>query len=571
VLNPAEAPAGIQSIERRLAIGCSWFGAAFSAVGTVSNAALGMSGILVWACALAAAGFAANAWLGHRGVSSSRVSIGFLVVAGLLITSTWEANGGVRSSTTTAVSAAMVFAVLALPGRHATWVIVSTLGFFLVLSVIELWDGKPAEIPFVGMDEALDAVITTLATATLCGVGVAMMRRVYDRNLAHLREANARIEELAGRAMAADREKSRFLARMSHDLRTPLAAVLGSLEIATRDEALRPDLARLLGAARERCFDLERIISDLLDIGLVEAGALNRHDSAIILADTLTAVAAEARPKPGVAIRTRIADDVPRALLTDGTRLRQALGNLVGNACKHTDHGEITLSASRNTNRLLIAISDTGPGIAASDLDRLRQPYTQLPRGQERGGSGLGLYIADEITRLLDGRLQIHSVLGKGTTTELDLPLVEVAGDPQVGERAHKELAHPSVRVLVADDEPVLRMTLEAMFEALGCQVDLAEDGAQAIARAVEKEFELIFLDIHMPQIDGLEAARRIRDSKPSQRIVALTANAYPADIERAIAAGMDDFLAKPVTLELLAQTLARWIPARTGGATAGS
>ena len=544
------------SIEHRLVVGCSWLGAVFSAIGVVTNWHLGSDGLMVWGVALASLAFVLIVIAGRRGVSAKTLSMVFLLNVTILIAVTWEANGGVRGSTTPAIAAAVVFSVLAMPGRHAILAIAIPLAIFVLLCVVELWDGVPAKLPFLGMANALDSLITTLTTSTLCGVGVAMMRRVYDRNLEQLRLAKAQIEGLAARAVAADRDKSRFLARMSHDLRTPLAAVVGSLEVATR-ESLRPQVAELLTAARRRCVDLERIIGDLLDLGLVESGELTLRPEAVDLLELVDSVVADTRPAVGVALRVRVEDDVPRWILSDATRVRQTLGNLLGNACKHTDQGQIELHVSAVDELLRFCVTDTGPGIVEADRERLFQPFSQLPRGKERGGTGLGLFIARQIATMLGGTVTLAPATSAGTQAVLDLPLVPAAKSPESAVmQTLPRVQQRSLRILLADDEAVLRLVVEAMLESLGCEVVTVENGAAAVDAALSDRFDVVLLDVRMPVMDGLDAARRIRAARPDQYIVALTANVYAEDVQQALDAGMNAFLAKPVTLERLQSAL---------------
>lgn len=544
------------SIEHKLVVGCSWLGALFCGVGVFTNWYLGGNWVLVWAVALSTVIFAAIAIAGARRVPTTRLSVAFLLNVAFLIASTWEANGGVRGSTTPAIAAAVVFSVLALPGRHARAAIALPLVLFLLLCALELRDGEPAALPFAGIANALDSLITTLTTSTLCGIGVAMMRRVYDRNLEQLRLAKIQIEELAARATLADREKTRFLARMSHDLRTPLAAVVGSLEIASH-EPLRPQVVRLLTAARQRCDDLERMIGDLLDVGMLESGELALRMGNVDLVELLEIAVAEARPLPGVSVSLHVDADVPRRIWTDSTRLRQVLGNLLSNACKHTDRGQVEVTLRRRSDHLLCTVTDTGPGVDDADLARLFQPFSQLARGRERGGTGLGLFISRQIAAALGGNLGLLPGIKGGAVAELVLPCRE----PRETSKLSTDQIVPmrgNLQVLIADDEPVLVLIMKEMFESLGCQVVAVSDGAAAVAKARIHDFDLIFLDLCMPVLDGLAAARQIRSFKPRQWLVALTANAYPEDQQSAFEAGMNAFMPKPVTMERLHSLLDR-------------
>lgn len=558
--SPGEPPnvaASQDNIERRLVTACSWLGAVFCAIGVFVNWQLDAEGVMLWGVALSTVIFVAIAVACGRNVPFQPLSVAFLLNVAFLIAGTWDANGGVRGSTTPAIAAAVVFAVLALPGRHAALAIVSPLAIFLILCTLELWDGVPARQPFQGMADAVDSLITTLSTATLCGVGVAMMRRVYERNLDQLQNAATRIEELAAKAVLADREKTRFLARMSHDLRTPLAAVIGSLEVAAT-EPLRPQIAALLAAARGRCADLERIISDLLDIGMVESGEITLRASTVDLSELAETVIGEARPAKGVELRVTIDPTLPRRVITDATRLRQMLGNLIANACKHTDQGHIELRVAATAERLLFQVVDTGPGIDESDMDRLFQPFSQLPRGMDRGGTGLGLFITRQIATAMSGSLTLSPGPNRGTIARLEIPRDEPGDNFALCAAPPKPVGGRIHRVLLADDEPVIRLVVEAMFGSLDCETTTVEDGAAAVQAALDGNFDAVFLDIQMPVMDGLEAARRIRAARPQQYLVALSANAYPEDQRRAHDAGMNAFLPKPVTIERLSAILER-------------
>jgi CheY-like chemotaxis protein len=384
--------------------------------------------------------------------------------------------------------------------------------------------------------------------------------------LEELSEAKRRNEELAARAIAADQDKTRFMARMSHDLRTPLAAVLGSIELALTDPG-RDDIIKLLRAARERSTDLQRLVGDLVDVESAGSSALCVIEKPIELSSWLEQVKCEARPRAGVSVELECDPKLPLWVRIDPTRVAQILANLIDNACKHTDSGRIVLRAEASDGRLRLSVIDTGPGIDAADLAMVGLPFRQLERGRERGGTGLGLYSAGQIARVVGGSLTLSSAPGSGTQAVLELPLV--AAIPQPAEaRKPMRLAAP-LTVLFADDEPVLREITTAMLESIGCTVLATDSGLQVLAHASAADFDAVLLDIVMPDVDGLETARRLRAQYPTLPLIAMTANAFPEDARIAAEAGFNQFLTKPVTPDQLYDVLTGLFPTtapRAGG-----
>ncbi len=550
---------GVQNtIEARLVTTCTSLGVVFSAIGAVANWLLGGDELLIIACTASAIGFLMVMQATRWGLGISAGALGFFTVAGFLLVSTWEANGGVRGSTSVAIPGAAVLAVLTLPYRRSPLALASVLAFFTAMCVIELHDGLPAPLPFAGMAGATDFIVTTIATTVIAAAAVAVMRHRYEMALEELSEAKRRNEELAARAIAADQDKTRFMARMSHDLRTPLAAVLGSLELALTDPD-RDDIIKLLRAARERSTDLQRLVGDLVDVESAGSDALCVIEKPVELASWLEQVKCEARPRSGVGVDLEHDPTLPPWVLIDSTRVGQILANLIDNACKHTDSGHIVLRAEASDGRLRLTVTDTGPGISARDLATLGLPFRQLDRGRERGGTGLGLYSAGQIARVVGGSLTLSSAPGSGTRAILELPLV--AATPQPAELAKPMRLATPLKVLYADDEPVLREITTAMLESIGCTVVATDSGLQALAHASETSFDAVLLDIVMPEVDGLETARRLRMQSPTLPLIAMTANAFPEDAHIAAQAGFNHFLIKPVTPRQLYDALNGLVP----------
>ena len=371
--------------------------------------------------------------------------------------------------------------------------------------------------------------------------------------------------------------KSQFLATMSHEMRTPLHGILG-LTRQLRDTAVDVDQrARTLVLIERSGEHLLGLISDVLDFARIEAGRLQLAEQPFDMVGVIEEVAALAG---GSAAEKGLAIEVETGALGvaggwmrgDAARVRQVLHNLLGNAVKFTEHGSVRVRAARDgaTGQVRIEVEDSGRGIPSAQLDRIFDAFHQAYGAFDRryGGTGLGLAIARELARAMGGDLTARSVEGQGSTFVFvaDLPpsLPDTLPPPN---DAPAPLQRLMGRVLVAEDNPVNALVVEAMLREAGLEVDLVENGAQAVQRWERAPPDLVLMDCQMPELDGFAATRNIRLREARQQrlrvpIVALTANAYESDRERCFAAGMDDHLAKPFRAEDLRVVLARYLPA---------
>ena len=410
---------------------------------------------------------------------------------------------------------------------------------------------------------------------------------------------------VAAAAQAANRAKSQFLANMSHEIRTPMSGVLGMAEMLL-DTKLTPTQRRFAESVHRSGESLLKIIDGILDFSKIEAGKVDLESVDFKpreLTEEVTQLLLEAADKKGLELVYRVTDDVPVALRGAPSRLRQILINLVGNAIKFTDRGGVAITVSRldadandRNDRaravvagaardaaetvLHFAVADTGIGIAPAVQHRLFHAFEQADSSTTRsyGGTGLGLAISRELVEKMGGRIGVNSTLGQGAefwfTVRLGSPLLLPGLAPApAGRDADRTRTLNGVSVLLAEDNPINQDVAVTMLQSLGCQVHVVDTGIKALAALADSQFDIVLMDRQMPEMDGFDATTEIRArrlQRPKQPrgtvepvrlpVVGLTASALKGDRELCIAAGMDDYLAKPFRRDALRSVLERWV-----------
>ncbi|MEP7282482.1 MAG: ATP-binding protein [Rubrivivax sp.] len=408
-----------------------------------------------------------------------------------------------------------------------------------------------------------------------------------NRQASDLQAQALELEEARSEAEAANRAKSQFLAVTSHEIRTPMNGILGAAEL-LMETPLSPVQKRYVRIAHRSASALLALIDDVLDLARIEAGKLQLSPMAVdvpaLVEDTVELVRAAARERP-IVVLTELPPRLPARLIADPLRLRQLLLNLLHNAVKFTDQGNVRLVVRvladwPDALQLRFSVYDTGIGIAEDQLASIFGSFTQVDASSTRrhGGSGLGLAIVKDLARLMGGQVGVESRPGQGSHFWADLTLGRTA-DALTPDEATVAVAvagdddDAPVQVLLVEDEPINRMVVEDMLHVLGCTVVLAGDGAAGLQALAAGAHDIVFMDCHMPVMDGYAATRAIRDlerqlGSPRVPIVALTADTLASDRERCMVAGMDDFLSKPVSRSQLASTIRRWTGRRTNPTT---
>jgi signal transduction histidine kinase/DNA-binding NarL/FixJ family response regulator len=397
------------------------------------------------------------------------------------------------------------------------------------------------------------------------------------QDITEYRQVHEELVHAKEKAERADRRKTDFMARMSHEIRTPMNAIIGISELMLQNlkDPININKANMI---LEAATGLLTIINDVLDISKVESGKMSLEVSEFNPAATISEVASIFSPiaeKKDINIKVNIDDKVPFIAKGDSLRIKQVLNNLTHNAIKFTTTGTVTIGLELLKKRsdradVRFSVQDTGIGIPKEQIDSIFEKYTQVDKSSTNvhGGTGLGLSICKELAKLMNGTIDVSSQEGRGTTFILDIPL-GLTNKTQSDSKMKKSVndftkyRFSNVKVLVVEDSLVNQMIAREILETIGCSVNIAENGQKAVEMFAKGLYDLVLMDCQMPIMDGYEATREIKSSKNGKQtpVIAMTANAMPADCKKCFEAGMDDFLSKPTNSKAISAMLNKWLP----------
>ncbi len=449
-------------------------------------------------------------------------------------------------------------------------------GFFLgvmIMAVHRMYKSSTAELELSYKNEALIGGLTKAS---------ASLERLNDDlkdEIDHGKKIEAELKAAKENAEKMSQAKGEFLANMSHEIRTPMNGVIGTLQL-LEDTNLNSEQKEFVVIAHKSADALLAILNDILDLSKIEAGKLNFENINFnlnqIINDIVTLYSLKSEQQ-GVMLVQKIDESLPASLLGDPTRIRQVIVNLVSNALKFTDHGEVMINVEvvkfdtdSNSAEVKISVSDTGIGIPVAAQQTLFNAFTQADGSTTRkyGGTGLGLAIVSQLVDMMGGILGVDSVEGEGSqfwfTTSFQ------CGDEKPENRPVLSSETSSVpvdaKILLVEDNPINQMVAQKMLEKVGLKPKLANNGVEAVQMLNEQTFDLVLMDCQMPEMDGFDATREIRKLaiKATDQnlipVVAMTANVMSGDRERCLEVGMDDYIGKPVQRDKLESVLRKWL-----------
>jgi len=505
----------------------------------------------------------------------------YVTIGLILFVFGWYLNGGIEGSTPQESVFLIALIVILVTRKYHLLFILLVAGMFLACFIVEKQYPQlvtPSES--TGAKEN-DIIVSAIVNILIVGLLISILKRSHeaDKNLLvkqseELRSSQTELSSAKDLAEAATYAKSNFLANMSHEIRTPLNGIIGTVQLLSMSETL-PGQKELLHTLQSSSNLLINIISDILDLSKIEADRLVLTPVPFNIRECIKTVIGICRPginNKNITLNYIVDSRLAEYVVGDESRVQQILVNLIGNAIKFTDEGFVSLSVTvtgswADKQEVTFLVSDTGIGISNESLGQLFKPFTQVNTSALRkyGGTGLGLSICKKLVDMMDGRIWVKSQETQGSIFSFSIPMPlanSSAGDNIINDFDKTEpYKHKSLSILLVEDNKMNQLIAGRIFEKIGYPVDFADNGLLALKKIEEREYDLIFMDIQMPEMDGLQATRYIIDKYGDKAppVIAMTANVLSENEQECKEAGMKDFLSKPFTIDRLEAVIHKW------------
>ncbi|QEC75349.1 ATP-binding protein [Mucilaginibacter ginsenosidivorax] len=514
----------------------------------------------------------------HYSENTAYIYIGLGIVA---MFPGWFYNGGIGGSTTQIGIFLIVLITLLVKQRYHYIFIALLCAVFITCYQLEKIHPEWVSGATSKASAEFDLIASAIINIILVGLLIGFIKKSHEsdkrdliKKSEQLQQSQIELQSSKEEAEAATFAKSNFLANMSHEIRTPLNGIIGASQLLSRS-ALTPEQHELLQTLQSSGHILINIISDILDISKIEADKLTITPVATNIRHCVKTIIDISQPgitnfhKP-INLSYHVDDNVSQFVKVDEGRLQQILVNLVGNAIKFTDEGAVTVTVKGSEIKdgiqdISFHVKDDGIGISQESLTQLFKPFTQVNTTALRkyGGTGLGLSICKKLVELMGGKIWAISKEAKGSVFIFNLPLQITSGDlPTDTKTDNKEIfRYRPLKILLAEDNKMNQLIASKIFKKVGYSIDIAENGVEAIQMSDKQHYDLIFMDVQMPEMDGLQATRTIikKHGKNAPPIIAMTANVLSEDENECTTAGMKDFVSKPFTFERLENVIQKW------------